>query len=67
MPSRVLIYCDSRMDAVKVKELIDKKYKPRKKTQALIPIHKSELLVGERRIYERKDLEKWLEETGFWS
>lgn len=54
-PARIVVYCDRRKDAIKVKDLIDKKCTG----------HKSQLLVGERRIYERAILEKWLTEHGF--
>ena len=63
--SRVLVYCDRRRDAVEVKRLIDKECKQRKKAGELAAGHKSELLVGERRVYERKALESWLETHGF--
>ena len=58
-PARILVYCNSRKDAVDVKMLIDKKCKE------LDGGCKSELLVGERRIYERTDLETWLKQHGF--
>lgn len=58
-PARVLVYCDRREDAVKVKDEIDKKFKKEK----LEPV--SELLVGGRRIFEREELSDWLQEHGF--
>ncbi len=58
-PARVLVYCDRREDAVKVKDKIDKKCKKEK----LEPV--SELLVGGRRVFEREDLSGWLEKHGF--
>ena len=58
-PARVLVYCNSRKDAVDVKTLIDKECKE------LDVGCQSELLVGERRVYERTDLETWLEKNGF--
>ena len=64
-PSRVLVYCDSRRDAVDVKSRIDKDCKRRKSAGELATQHNSELLVGERRVYERKALEGWLEQHGF--
>ena len=63
--SRVLVYCDRRRDAVEVKELIDKKCRRRHKFGELAGTHSSELLVGERRVRERADLEQWLDERGF--
>ncbi len=65
--ARVLVFCDRRTDAVKVKELIDKALKPKTRTRAKEngPRHYSELLVGARRVYERQKLESWLEDHGF--
>ena len=65
--SRVLVYCNRRRDAVEVKRLIDKECKQRKKAGELVAGHESELLVGERRVYERTALESWLETHGFLS
>ena len=62
---RVLIYCNSRKDAVEVKKAIDGEYKRRLKSGDLTLGHASELLVGERRVYERTALENWLERHGF--
>ena len=64
-PSRVLVYCHSRTDAVAVKESIDRECKNRKKAGELADEHASELLVGERRVYERTGLEAWLDRNGF--
>ena len=64
VPSRVLVYCHSRRDAVDGKNLIDKKFKQLRSSKEP-PAHASELLVGERRVYERKELETWLEDHGF--
>ena len=64
-PSRVLVYCDSRQDAVAVKESIDKECKRKHRDGELAAGHTSELLVGERRVYERQDLETWLDAHGF--
>ena len=58
-PARVLIYCDRRIEAVKVKDKIDKKFKKEKRK------HVSELLVGGRRVREREELYNWLEKYGF--
>ena len=58
-PARVLVYCDRREDAVKVKDGIDKKFKKEKLESV------SELLVGGRRIFEREALSDWLQEHGF--
>jgi len=64
-PSRVLVYCHSRRDALKVKSLIDKECRHRLRAGQLITLHESELLVGERRVYERAELENWIEKHGF--
>ena len=53
-PARVIVYCDRRTDAEKVKRGIDKK------GDAV-----SELLVGSRRVRERERLVCWLSEHGF--
>ena len=58
-PARVLVYCDHREDAVKVKGEIDKRLKKEKRE----PV--SELLVGGRRVFEREKLSDWLEKYGF--
>ena len=64
-PSRVLVYCNSRKDAVEVKGLIDMECKRRKNAGEPATGYASELLVGERRVYERTELESWLEQHGF--
>ena len=64
-PRRVLVYCHSRKTALGVKSEIDKQCRQRKNPRVLATEHKSNLLVGERRIYERKVLEEWLETNGF--
>ena len=64
-PRRVLVYCNSRKTAVEVNNEIDNRCERRKKTGELAAGHKSELLVGERRVYERTKLEDWLESHGF--
>ena len=65
LPARVLVYCNRRKDAVEVKGLIDKECKQRQKSGELAVGCESELLVGERRVYERTELESWLEQHGF--
>ena len=64
-PCRVLVYCDSRKDAAAVKESIDKECRRKHRDGELAAGHASELLVGERRVRERKDLETWLDDHGF--
>lgn len=58
-PARVLVYCDRREDALRVKGEIDKKSKKEKRE------HVSELLVGGRRVFERENLFAWLKTHGF--
>ncbi len=58
-PARVLVYCDRREDALKVKDEIEKKFKKEKRE----PVY--ELLVGGRRVFERDSLSDWLKEHGF--
>jgi CRISPR-associated endonuclease/helicase Cas3 len=57
-PARVLVYCNTRDEALKVKTEIDKRAKQRGRAC-------SELIVGERRVRERERLLNWLEEHGF--
>ena len=64
-PSRVLTYCDRREDAVEVKGLIDMECKRRQKAGKLATAWPSELLVGERRVYERTKLQDWLDANGY--
>lgn len=65
-PARIVVYCDRRRDAVKVKSRIDAECE-RRRSRGELPWtgQESQLLVGERRIYERKGLEKWLADRGF--
>jgi CRISPR-associated endonuclease/helicase Cas3 len=53
----VLVYCDSRVDALKVKAELEKR--ANKTDQAM------ELLVGQRRVHERDELFAWLDKNGF--
>ncbi len=62
---RVLVYCHSRRIALEIKNEIDKRCKKRRKDGELASGHESNLLVGERRIYERTALETWLDCNGF--
>lgn len=62
---RILVFCNSRKTAVQVKKEIDKRCRQLKRQGALEREHSSELLVGERRVYERTQLEGWLESNGF--
>ena len=58
-PARVLVYCDRRGDAVRVKGEIDKRFT----REECKPV--SELLVGGRRVFERGALSDWLDKHGF--
>ena len=58
-PARVIVYCHRRDHAANVKEEIDNKFKKAK----CKPV--SELLVGGRRVFERKALAEWLKKHGF--
>ena len=60
-PARVLVYCDRREDAVKVKDEIDKKFKKEERKPVF------QLLVGGRRVLEREALSDWLKKHGFFS
>lgn len=54
-PARVLVYCNSRGDALKIRDAIAKRAKN-------LPVG---LLVGQRRVRERDCLFQWLKENGF--
>lgn len=58
-PVRIIVYCNSRDVAEKVKTELDKKAK---KTAAE---GRTELFVGARRVYERQNVQERLEELGF--
>lgn len=58
-PARVLVYCNRRDDAVKVKDNIDRRLRKER------PGGFSEMLVGGRRVREREDLFDWLNGNGF--
>ena len=64
-PGRVVVYCNSRKDAVEVKKQIDGECARRARSGILKARCISELLIGERRVYERSALEGWLEKSGF--
>lgn len=59
---RIVVFCDRREDAEKVKAELDKRA-PRKRGQAIVA--DTELLVGARRVRERQQAAKRLEEVGF--
>ena len=61
--SRVLVYCHSRTHAVDIKNRIDKELNQGRR-RAGTAKHMSELLVGERRVHERSELEGWLNDQG---
>ena len=64
-PSRVITYFDRRVHALEAKQIIDKALKRRERAGDLAAGWDTELLVGERRVHERTDLESWLERNGF--
>ena len=64
-PARVLVYCDSRTVAVQVRKRIEQAIETRAKTDPGGVRGACELLVGERRAYERGAVERWLEHRGF--
>ena len=61
-PVRILVYCNSRDVAEKTKEAIGKRVK-----SARIPPENVQLFVGTRRVKERQDAKKMLEDLGFFS
>ncbi len=65
-PARIVVYCDRRVDAVAVKSRIDAACLLGRKSGKIARTgHQSELLVGERRVYERTSVESWLTDHGF--
>lgn len=58
---KVVVFCNSRKDAINVKKKIENAVKgPKAKVFAY-----SELLVGERRVFERTKIDEWLLSNGF--
>ena len=64
--ARLVVYCNARKHAVEVKESIDSECKRRQKSGDFPDSWVSELLVGERRVYERSNLDEWLDDNGFY-
>ena len=62
--SRVIVFCDKRKDALDVKQRIEKQFKGKRNAGHTGNRFDLELLVGERRVRERTDLENWLDEHG---
>ena len=60
-PARVLVFCNRRSDAIKVKSQLDKQLRKEKLPQL------TELLVGARRVREREALQDWLQQHGFFN
>jgi len=58
-PARVLVFCNHRTDAIKVKNHLDRQLRKEKLPQL------TELLVGARRVRERAALQDWLQQNGF--
>jgi CRISPR-associated endonuclease/helicase Cas3 len=63
--SRVIVYSDSREVAQKAKEALEKLAKGDKKAGVLAVVVDTELFVGGRRVFEREDAKKRLEDLGF--
>lgn len=61
--SRIVVFCDRRQDAEKVKAALDKRAESNKKGKVVAA--DSELLVGARRVRERQLAAKRLQELGF--
>ncbi|WP_290635586.1 type I-U CRISPR-associated helicase/endonuclease Cas3 [Aquisalimonas sp.] len=57
-PARVLVFCNQRDNAQKVKQGLDKLARKHK------AVVRTQLLVGARRVRERQALQQWLEEVG---
>jgi len=66
-PARILVYCNSREVAGKVKDAIESKAKGSKKDDIPAVDIATELLVGARRVKEREDAKKKLAKLGFFS
>ena len=64
-PSRVVVFCDRRKDAMEVKDRIAKAFRAKRGTSERKVDCVMELLVGERRVRERIKLESWLNRHGF--
>ena len=62
---RVIAYFDRRVQALNAKQLIDRELKRRERAGEVAASWDTELLVGERRVHERTELENWLERNGF--
>ena len=63
--ARVIVFCDRRKDALDVKQRIEKQFKGKHGAGNTRVDFDLELLVGERRVLERTELERWLDEHGF--
>ena len=63
--SRVIVFCDKRKDALDVKQRIEKQFRGKRTAGHASNGFDLELLVGERRVRERTDLENWLDARGF--
>lgn len=63
--NRIVVFCNSRSDALKVEQAIVEHAKGDKKQGVPSRQIDSQLFVGARRVRERHDVEKWLEKHGF--
>jgi CRISPR-associated endonuclease/helicase Cas3 len=64
-PIRCIVFCDKREDAEKVKEAVERSPRGDKKTGTEAVKIEPELFVGGRRIFERQNAAKHLENLGF--
>ncbi len=63
--ARIIVYSNSRKVAIDVKARIDKECRRGSGANRTSRDWATELLVGERRVHERAELDGWLEEQGF--
>lgn len=64
-PIRCIIFCDKREDAVKIKERVENRARGNKKEGIEGVEIMAELFVGGRRVFERQDAAKRIEDLGF--
>jgi CRISPR-associated endonuclease/helicase Cas3 len=64
-PVRCIVFCDKREDAVKAKEEVERRARGEKKAGTQAVEIDTELFVGGRRVFERQDAAKRLEDLGF--
>ena len=62
---KIIVFCNSRSDALKVEQAVVNFAKGNKKQDLAARKIDLQLFVGSRRVRERQDVEKWLERFGF--